>query len=469
MTAQSTGTRHRRLARAAWAARTGATAEAPPVRIVHLGVGAFARAHQAWYTARVDDAGEWGIAAFTGRNPEAARLLSPQGGLYTVLERGADGDAAEVVASIVEVVDGADVDRLCALLATPSTAIVTITVTESGYRLRADGLPDLADPVLSEDVALLRMAVHRDATPETPAPRSALARLVLGLAARRTARAGGIAIVPCDNMPDNGDFVRSGVLALAADVDAGLADWIRSEVSFVSTTVDRITPRTTAEDVAVAAELSGWDDAAPVVTEPFRDWVLCGRFPGGRPPWERAGARFVDDIEPFERRKLWLLNGAHSLLAYEGLRRGYRTVAEAIADGGLRDRVQLLWAEAARHLPEDLDVPAYTAALLTRFENSRIAHHLSQISGEAVTKLRVRFVPVARLEREAGRSAEAAAEAFGAWIALVLRGHDLVDAHGESVHEAASTADPVGALVALVDAGLAGDASFLDRVRAASA
>ena len=130
-----------------------------------------------------------------------------------------------------------------------------------------------------------------------------------------------------------------------------LDDWIRSEVSFVSTMVDRITPATTPADVAAVRRLAGWDDAAPVVAEPFAEWVLAGEFPAGRPAWEAGGARFVDDVEPFERRKLWLLNAGHSLLAYRGLLRGRATIADAVADPGLRAHLEQLWEEQRADLP----------------------------------------------------------------------------------------------------------------------
>lgn len=456
-----------RLTREALAER-GIPAASPPVRIVHLGLGAFARAHQAWYTAAVDEESEWGIAAFTGRSRATADLMAPQGGLYSLLVRSAERDDVEVVTSVVEVADGGDLDRLVELLRAPETAIVTLTITEPGYRLRPDGSPDLDDPAVQADVAALRTLLGEagDQAVHT-APTTALGRLVLGLAHRRRIGARPIAVVPCDNMPDNGPFVRRGLVGLARLVDSADADWIDAHVSFVSTSVDRITPRTTAADIAEVRSLTGWADETPVVTEPFHDWILSGDFPAGRPAWERAGARFVADIEPFERRKLWLLNGAHSLLAYAGMLRGHRTVAEAIADPDLRRSVQAMWHEAAEHLDrEKLALDDYLPALLERFENARIEHRLAQIAEEAVTKLRVRTVPVARAERAAGRDAAASGAAIAAWIALVTRGTELVDARADEVRRVAAGGDPVRALVRLLDDGLADDAAFVDVVRA---
>ncbi len=438
------------------AAVLGETAVVAP-RIVHLGLGAFHRAHQAWYTAHAADGASWTIAAFTGRGPQAADELSPQEGLYTLIERGPQGDRAEIMAPIVEADRADDLIRLRELLAAPATALVTLTITEPAYRLRVDGSPDTDDPAVAADIAALR---------EGGAPSTALGRLLSGLAARRAAASGPIAVVPCDNIPDNGAFVRSGVLGLAEAVDGELAEWIRTEVSFVSTSVDRITPRTTDADRATAAELTGYRDASPVVTEPFADWVLSGRFPNGRPQWETAGARFVDDIEPWEQRKLLLLNGAHSLLAYSGLLRGHATVAEAMADPVCRASVDAFWDEAVRLLPAELELDAYRRSLAERFDNARIAHHLAQIAMEGATKLAVRIVPVLRAERAAGRDGAAALRAITAWIQLVQSGSGAQDAKQATIDEALRAADPVRALLAVLDPAIAADDTLVTEVAA---
>ena len=219
------------LTRAALAQREGTDVSTPPVRIVHLGLGAFHRAHQAWYTAAVDDAGEWGIAAFTGRSAAVADELAAQDGLYTLIERSDDGDRVSVIPSIVEAVDGANLRRMVELIGSPTTAVVTLTITEAGYRLTSDGLPDLADPAVTADIAWLSRALAADELPDLDSdreagPRTTLARLLLGLDARRRAGAGPIAVVPCDNLPDNGAFVKRGLAALATAVSAETAAWL---------------------------------------------------------------------------------------------------------------------------------------------------------------------------------------------------------------------------------------------------
>ncbi|MFS0795631.1 mannitol dehydrogenase family protein [Microbacterium sp. 1P10AE] len=417
----------------------------PPERIVHLGLGAFHRAHQAWYTAHAHDAADWGIVAFTGRSRQLPELLDGQGGVYTLVERGRDDDAFEVVGSIVRAVPGGEVGELLRMLAKPSTAILTLTITEAGYRLTPAGGLDLNDPAVQQDVELVRRVTAQGAPmpaspPEPWAPATAIGRIVLGLDARRRAGAGPIALVPCDNLPHNGEVLRGALRAFAALVSGELDTWLGAKVSCVSTSVDRITPRNSGPETDEVLRATGWIDAAPVVAEPFSDWVLSGAFPAGRPAWETAGARFVDDIEPWENRKLWLLNGAHIHLASAGRLRGHFTVAEAIADPVCRDEVERFWDEAVRHLPA-VEVADYRSALLNRFKNSRIEHRLTQIAEGGLTKLRVRIVPVARLERAAGRTADACARVLGTWIA-------------------GATLGGTPASLALIDPELAADAPF---------
>ncbi|MFF9403113.1 MULTISPECIES: mannitol dehydrogenase family protein [unclassified Streptomyces] len=398
-----------------------ATAGAPsraPVRIIHLGLGAFHRAHQAWYTHRADHERQWGIAAFTGRRPAAAHALAAQNGLYSVIERSAAQDRVEVVGSITEAHDGADRMRLRMLAASPQTAAVTLTVTEAGYHLGADGELDLSAAPVRHDVQALRRGADGALV-------TAPARLLDALSARRRTGAGGMAVISCDNLPGNGAVTHRVVRSLSAALDEELADWIDAHVSFVSTSVDRITPATTVVDTDLASARLGLRDLNAVVTEPFHSWVLAGRFPAGRPPWEQAGALFVDDIGPYERRKLWLLNGAHSLLAYMGLARGHETVAEAIRDPSCERAVDDLWGAAARHLDEDrLDIPAYRRQLLDRFRNPRIAHRLAQIAMDGSTKLRARLLPVVRAEQAAGHDPEPALRCAAAWAEYVLTAPD---------------------------------------------
>lgn len=351
--------------------------------IVHLGVGAFARAHLAWYTQH---AGEWGITAFTGRSPDVADALAAQDCRYTLVTRAASGDGAAVVDAIVAAHPGSDDTAWRHVLASPETTIVTLTVTEQGYRSGSD-VP---------------------------------ARLVAGLDARRAAGSGRIALVSLDNLTHNGEVLREAVLG--ATTDAGLRSWIEANVSFPSSMVDRITPATTEADIADLAALPGAlsGDRVPVVTEPFSEWVLEDAFDGiDRPSWETAGVRVVDDVTPYEQRKLWLLNGSHSLLAYLGLQLGHETVAAAMGDPVCRAAVEQLWDEAALELPlPAVEVTAARDALADRFANPRIRHTLRQIASGGSEKLPVRVVDVLRHRLARDPSAgigPGAATAIAAW------------------------------------------------------
>jgi fructuronate reductase len=398
---------------------------ASPVRIVHIGLGAFHRSHQAWYTEQVDSERQWGIAAFTGRSPEAAEILAGQDGLYTLVERGDDGDEFSIVGSISAAYDGANLDQLTKALSSPDTALVTITVTEPAYHLGPDGLLNASSSAVAADAATLKgvwaQAESLEVSGEYLQLSTMGARVLPGLDARRRAGGGPIAVVSCDNLTSNGSAAFQAIQGLAALVSAELADWIRENVSFVDTSVDRITPRTTESDITAVREATGYDDAAPVIAESFSSWVLSGEFPAGRPAWENAGAAFVDDIAPFEQRKLWLLNGAHSLLAYAGQLRGLRTVADAVADPSCAAELEVFWNEAAAHLDQPhLDIPAYRSALLSRFRNPRIEHLLEQIGADGTTKLRMRAVPVLLAERSAGRTGEGAARVIATWATFLL-------------------------------------------------
>ncbi|MDF2993673.1 MAG: oxidoreductase, partial [Microbacterium sp.] len=386
---------------------------------------------------------------------ELAARLRAQDGLYTLVERGESGERGSVIGSISRAHAGDDLEALVRDLRAPATVIVTLTITEVGYRFGANGGPDIDDPMVVRDRAELARVSDgildlADARPET-----ALGRLLLGLEARRRDDAGALAILSCDNLPDNGGRLRRGLVSWAAGIAPDLCDWMIEQVEFVSSSVDRITPKIAAGEEAALRER--YQDDVPVVAEPFRDWVISGRFPGGRPAWETAGARFVDDLEPWEARKLWLLNGAHTLLACLGLLRGHETVADAIVDTACRAAVEALWDDAVNSLPPDVETAAYRAALLRRFENPRIAHQLRQIAQDTDTKVQVRIVPVAESERVAGRGARGCAAAMACWVEA--RGAGLIPASPAF----GDITDPTR-LVARASTALGKDETFMDSV-----
>ncbi len=411
---------------------------AAPVRIVHLGLGNFFRAHQAWYTEHAADADGWGIAAFTGRRPDIFEALAPQAGRFTLITKDAGGDRFETISALSAVHPATDHSAFLDYLARPEVVIVTSTVTEFGYARTADGHLDV-DRVAG-DLSALRADL-------TAAVSSVPAKLVAGLAARRAADAGSLTVLPCDNLAENGSAVRTVVDEFARLIDPSLGDWIADNIRFATCMVDRITPATTPDDVAAVTKARGYLDLSPVPTEPFTEWVISGEFVE-RPHWETAGAQFVDDVTAYEQRKLLLLNGAHSLLAYTGPLFGLSTVADAIGDARGRRFAKEWWEVACRHLTlPDEELAAYRSALLDRWANPRIRHLLAQIAMDGSQKLAVRVAPVVRAELAAtGEVPAGAARPLAAWF-LHLRGHGapVTDAAKDRV-VAAAAGDPGDAL-----------------------
>ena len=277
--------------------------------IVHLGVGAFHRAHQAVYTEAVLEAGDlrWGIAAVSLRSAATRDALAPQDGLYTVNRRGAE-DGMQVIGGITRLLVAPEApDVVLDALAAPDTRIVTLTVTEKAYcRDGASGALDEAHPDVRFDLA------------NASSPRSVLGLLAAGIARRRGAGLPPFTVLCCDNLPSNGRTVYGLLVAFARLRDRDLAAFIAADVACPDTMVDRIVPATTDADRVRVESALGLHDAWPVVAEPFSQWVIEDRFPAGRPAWEMAGATMVGDVAPFEAMKLRLLNASHSGLAYLG-------------------------------------------------------------------------------------------------------------------------------------------------------
>ena len=419
-------------------------APSAPVRIVHLGLGNFHRAHQAWYTHRAPDAEQWGIAAFTGRRPDMARALAPQDGLFTLITRDSDGDTFEVVRSIVAVHAADEHEAFIGYVADPQVAIVTMTVTEHGYlRNEAGGLDTTREEITADAAAI-----------ETGDPVGTLpGRLLAGLLARQAADAGPITILSCDNLPDNGAVTRRVVTDLARAAAPQSLEWIEANVDFATSMVDRITPATTEQDTETVAQQQGYLDVSPVPTEPFSEWVVSGRFPAGRPAWEDAGVQLVDDVASHERRKLWLLNGSHSMLAYTAPLLGHQTIDEAIDDPRCLEWVNTFWDEAQRHLDlEEAQVGQYRDDLLLRYANTGVRHHLAQIAGDGSQKLPVRTLPTLLAEREADRLPVGSATTIAGWV-LHLRGHGapIGDAGSEPARQAAAAVDDTEAVIGVLN------------------
>jgi fructuronate reductase len=385
--------------------------ERPAVGIVHLGIGAFHRAHQAVYTADAMEraGGDWGILGVAQRRPVAIDQLAPQEGLYSVVERGPEEDDVTVLSSIRDVLLAPrEPERLADALADPRIHVVTLTVTEKGYpRDRATGGLAVDDLEVASDL-------------DGGAPRTAIGQLARGIALRAAAgEAGPLTVISCDNLPSNGRVLERLVrdfLARLPDREGGHAiSWLDRHARFPSTMVDRVVPATTRQDREEVARQLGLEDQGTVVAEPFSQWVIEDDFAGPRPAWDKAGALLVPDAGPHEAVKLRLLNGTHSMLAYVGGLAGARTVAGAWGDPAVAEVGELLGTEDLEPtLPEapGIDIPAYRAELGHRWINPRIHHRLEQIGTDGSQKLPARFAEPARR-----RLAEGAPPR---WIALVM-------------------------------------------------
>ena len=391
--------------------------------IVHLGVGAFHRAHQAAYidACLADGATEWGIVGVSLRSPDTRDALAPQDGLYTLAVRDSAGEQLQVIGSIQSLlVAPEDPGAVLAALTDPRTRIVTLTITEKAYIRAADGTLDGVHPDIVHDLA------------NPGSPRTAHGFLIESLARRRAAGTPPFTVLCCDNLPANGATLHRLLIEFAKLRDADLARHIADEVAFPSSMVDRIVPATTDADRSRIAQQLGVEDAWPVMTEPFRQWVIEDRFPGGRPAWEKFGVTMVGDVGPFEDMKLRLLNGAHSGIAYLGLLSGHATVDRAFADQSIRQFVDRLWSEAIPTLPQDagLDPIPYTAELAARFSNTALAHRTAQIANDGSQKLPQRIIASALARLERGMLPEHLSLVVAAWIAAcAARGRTLPAGH----------------------------------------
>lgn len=426
---------------------------ASTVGVVHLGIGAFHRAHQAVYTEdavlATGDTG-WGICGVTQRSASVRNQLAPQGGLYGVLQKDADVPAALRITGIVrEVLDGpTQAGDVLDRLADPAVAVVTLTVSEKGYRRGPDGRLDLADATVRADVG-------------GAAPAGAVGRLVRGLQRRRERDAGPVTVLCCDNLNHNGAVVAGLVAdfcrALPTREGEPLADWIGAHVAFPSSMVDRIVPATTAEDRAQARAISGLDDEGLVTAEPFGQWVIEDRFAARRPAWELAGAQLTDDVTPFELMKLRILNGSHSTLAYLGALAGHRTIADAVADDGLRDvAIALIRDDMIPTLaqPDGVDLVEYGDRVLARYANPGLRHTTVQIAMDGTQKLPQRLVAPAVAAIEAGRRPHAVTLGLAAWMAYVALGRDR---DGRPLPLDDPMADVLGAVRGTTDAATVAD------------
>ncbi|MFD2093313.1 mannitol dehydrogenase family protein [Blastococcus deserti] len=385
--------------------------------IVHLGIGAFHRAHQAVYTeaaAAATGSSDWGICGVSQRSPGVLNTLAPQDFLYSVLEREKDESRLRVVGSLREVLfAGADPDLVIARLAAPTTRIVSLTVTEKGYHA---------------DLATGRLRVDEEVRADLGArvPRTAVGQLVRGLQRRRAEDAGPLTIIPCDNVSANGrtaeTVVRDFCRLLPEESTDGLEEWISENVAFPSTMVDRIVPATSEEAVHEVQRRLGLRDEAALVTETFTQWVVEDRFRGARPAWEQVGVTFTHDVTPYELMKLRLVNASNSALAYLGLLAQLPHISDAVdvpefaayADALVRREMA-----PTIDAPPGTDVDAFCAGVVRRFGNPWLRHRTRQVAMDGTQKIPQRLLRPMAESRAAGREPVLAALAVAAWMAYV--------------------------------------------------
>ncbi|MDR6626043.1 mannitol dehydrogenase family protein [Caulobacter segnis] len=381
------------------------------IGVVHFGPGAFHRAHQAFYFDQLLATDpRWGICAVSLKSPGVRDALEPQDGLYTLAQLDAE-TTFRVIGSIREVlVAPEDPPSVFARLAAPTTRMVTLTVTEKGYTLSAEGGLDESHPDIVHDLANPRE------------PKSAVGYIVEGLRRRHAAGLAPYAVVACDNLADNGWRLKAAVVAFAAKLDADLAAWIEREGRFPRTMVDSITPATDDALRARVLAATGLEDAWPIQREAFTQWVVEDVLPSDAPDLASVGVILTDDVRGFERAKLRLLNGVHSTLAYAGILRGHETVFEAVSDPALESLARELMTQdiiPTLTAPRGLDLAQYAEAILARFRNPEIRHYLSQIAWDGSQKLPFRILGTLTETLEAGRSIDRLAIPLAAWMRFI--------------------------------------------------
>lgn len=393
--------------------------KAVQVGIVHVGVGNFHRAHQAAFADEIlhrHGCSQWGICGvgLLASDRRMRDALVPQEGLYTLIARG-DHDAARVIGSVVRYLHSADSpEAVLEMLAAPSTQIVSLTITEGGYPV---------DPESGEyDPEHPEMRRERSGG----VPRGTFGFLLEALRRRRDRGIEPFTVLSCDNVQGNGDVARRALLGLAGEVDGALRDWIDARGAFPNSVVDRITPATTDDDRAMLQARFGIADAWPVITEPFRQWVLEDRFSLGRPPWENVGVQFAGDVRPYETLKLRCLNGGHSAIAYPGALLGYAYIHEIARDVLFRQYLRQLWDREvipALETISDIEPFAYTATLIDRFSNPATRDQTSRVCMDGSSKLPTFILPSIRHQLRRGGSIRLLSFVVACWCRY-LSGRD---------------------------------------------
>ena len=379
------------------------------VGIVHLGIGAFHRAHQAVYIdSLLAEQPQWGILGVSLRSNTTTKALNPQDNLFTVATNDASGQSNRIIGSVLNIITAPENPQaLMDALTAETTKIVSLTITEKGYchapvtgnldTKHADIIADLANPT---------------------APKTAAGYIVEALRIRRKNGTAPFTVLSCDNLPMNGKVTQKVILQYAQLYNADLANWIESKATFPSTMVDRIVPATTDDNRAQISQSIGFEDKWPVMAEPFSQWVIEDNFCNTRPAYEKVHAQLVDNVEPYELMKLRMLNGSHSTIAYLGYLAGHKTVAEVMAQPEFETLITNMMTNEiipTLDLP-NVDLPAYRDQLIERFKNPALNHLTWQIAMDGSQKLPQRILDTIRANIKAGRSYDSLAKCVAGWM-----------------------------------------------------
>lgn len=400
--------------------------------IVHLGIGAFHRAHQAFYTEAVLNqfGGEWGIIGCSLRSPTVRDQLEPQDNLYTLIERSGEGEKLQVIGAVIKTLVGPeDPAALIQIMADPAIKIISLTITEKGYcHDPATGDVNFSHPDIQHDLQNLHQ------------PRSAIGFIVGALQQRYQQQEKSFTLLSCDNLPNNGEVLEKVVRQFSAKISPGLCEWIQTHTHFPCTMVDRIVPATTDGDRNEFEAGIGMRDEAMVIAEPFSQWVIEDKFSDARPQWEAVGAQLVSDVRIFEKMKLRLLNGSHSTLAYTGYLSGFDYISQVMSEPAFVRMIRLYMEREAGETitaPDGFDIGLYQAQLRDRFFNKALKHRTWQIAMDGSQKLPQRLLESLREQLAGQGHIDIICLAVAAWIRYVSG----VDERGQAIE----VSDPLAA------------------------
>ncbi|MDO6446972.1 mannitol dehydrogenase family protein [Colwellia sp. 1_MG-2023] len=384
------------------------------IGIVHIGPGAFHRAHQAVYTENLMNqfGGNWAICGVSLRSATAQDILSKQDNLYTVSILDKD-IRYQIVGAIKEILIASEQrDLVLQRMSAETTKLITLTITEKGYCLAADGSLDFNHDDIKHDIA------------NASSPVSAIGFIVESLKIRKQDNIPAFNVLSCDNVSGNGDKLRRAVLDYAGKLDPQLQLWIEKHVAFPNSMVDSITPKTEAYTVESVSKAIGCQDNWPIQREAFTQWVISNDWQGERPEWEKVGVIFTQDVEGFEKAKLKLLNCLHSTLAYLGSLAGYETVFDVTSDVNFKQFITKLAQQeiiGSFTPPTELNIEKYSNDIIQRFLNPAIRHLLAQIACDGSQKIQIRLLPIIRDNLEQGRSTKMLCFALACWFEFICK------------------------------------------------